>query len=362
VTSNPFPFRVPNISAVLIFISTGCAEAADSAHFIFEAYPSDVLASKQVYQRHLAATGMAITNVPYYLIVPKLQRWVPGQVVRVAFSGGNEVLHQKIAAVANKWVIDAGINLRLSFTDVAGNYRTWTSDDAVYAAEIRIAFFTDARGGNWSHVGTDSMNANLVGGVPGQASMNLGGLDRELPNGWEATVLHEFGHALGFEHEHQSPAGGCDFRFDDDPGYIPSTDAQGWYSPDHEGRRPGLYTYLGGYANRWPREKVDANLKVLPVSSAFLTGSFDKHSIMNYHFPAFFFRAGEQSHCYTRMDNHQLSRGDVDGARRAYPSEPGIASTQITERRTALRQLRDSQGTSAGIKAHAQRQLKAMGF
>lgn len=347
----------------LLSICANYAAADDGRlQFIFEAYPSDVLASKQVYQQHLATSGAAVQNVPFYLIAPKLQRWVPGQIVRVAFNGGNQDLYQKISTVTSRWITETGANIRFSFKNSAGNYRTWTPDDAEYAAEIRIAFYTDARGGNWSHVGTDSVNANLVGGTPGQASMNLGGFDRELPFGWQSIVLHEFGHALGFEHEHQSPAGGCDFRFDDDPGYTPTTNAQGWYAPDPSGRRPGLYTYLGGYANRWPREKVDTNLKVLPASSAYLMGDFDRTSIMKYQFPAFFFRTGESSPCYTSIDNQQLSSGDILGARRAYPSDPGTAIAQITERRTALTQLRDAPNSSAGLKTHALTQLKAMGF
>lgn len=57
-------------------------------------------------------------------------------------------------------------------------------------------------------VGRNAVNAALPGGGPGQASMNLAGFDIALPADWQAVVRHEFGHALGFEHEHQSPAGG----------------------------------------------------------------------------------------------------------------------------------------------------------
>ena len=70
-------------------------------------------------------------------------------------------------------------------------------------------------------VGNDSIDPTIVGA--GEASMNFGGFAQGPPPGWEATVLHEFGHALGFQHEHQLPVGGCDleFRWEDDPGYQP---------------------------------------------------------------------------------------------------------------------------------------------
>lgn len=48
-------------------------------------------------------------------------------------------------------------------------------------------------GGSWSYIGTDALH------LPKEsASMNLGFVDA-------ATVMHEFGHALGLIHEHQSP-------------------------------------------------------------------------------------------------------------------------------------------------------------
>lgn len=48
-------------------------------------------------------------------------------------------------------------------------------------------------GGSWSYIGTDASRIPLE-----SFSMNLGFVDRP-------TVLHEFGHALGLIHEHQSP-------------------------------------------------------------------------------------------------------------------------------------------------------------
>lgn len=346
--------------AVGLCLVAGATRATEPPRFVFEGFPPDVLASKQQYERQLARVGPAVGNVPFHLIVPKLQRWTPGQTVRVAFNGGTPDLHSKIAAVAQRWVTVGKINLTLSFTDSNGKYRTWTTSDATYAGEIRVAFVTGKRGGNWSHVGTDSNNANLIGGISKQASMNLGGFDVELPPDWEGVVLHEFGHALGFEHEHQSPSSACDFRFDDDPGYKLTTDSKGWRINDGDRRRPGLYTFLGGYSNFWPPERVDANLKAIPVSSAFLVGSFDNDSVMKYLFPHYFFVAGEKSPCYSALENRRLSSGDVAGAQRAYPFDAALLALQNEEKRMLLTRVRETVRISRGTQAHATSQLRTL--
>lgn len=68
-------------------------------------------------------------------------------------------------------------------------------------AEIRVKF--DPRGGHWSFIGKycaripqsqNTMNLALSGGVFGDRS-----------NEWDRVAMHEFLHALGFQHEHQSP-------------------------------------------------------------------------------------------------------------------------------------------------------------
>ncbi len=58
-------------------------------------------------------------------------------------------------------------------------------------------------GGSWSYIGTDATRLPLE-----SFTMNLGFIDR-------TTVLHEFGHALGLIHEHQSPFKGG-FEWDRD--------------------------------------------------------------------------------------------------------------------------------------------------
>ena len=196
-------------------------------------------------------------------LVGDLQSWAPGQIVRVAFLGGSAELHKKIAEATQQIADAANLTLVLQDGDAC---RTWTEDDTEYAAEIRVSF---DQGGFFSLVGTDS--ASQIIGSPGVAGRRPPEpaepeprwLRQELPPGWKGTVRHEFLHALAFHHEHQNMRGPCEmaFRWDDDPGYQPTTDARGTFVPDAQGRRPGIYTYLSGHPNSWPRAKVDHNLR-----------------------------------------------------------------------------------------------------
>lgn len=63
---------------------------------------------------------------------------------------------------------------------------------------------------------------------PNVASMNLQEFDETLPDDWQAIVLHEFGHVLSFEHKHQNPNSSCEqeYRWDDEPGYVPTKDTR----------------------------------------------------------------------------------------------------------------------------------------
>ena len=103
-------------------------------------------------------------------------------------------------------------------------------------------------------------------------------------------VLHEFGHAIGFKHEHQSPKARCEEDFD-------------W---------PLVYRSLP-----WTRDKVDRNLRRLPNSTAFFVSDYDKLSIMHYSLPARYFRDGRQAGCYIEP-TFEISDQDREGLARAY--------------------------------------------
>lgn len=70
--------------------------------------------------------------------------------------------------------------------------------------DIRITF--DTSSGSWSLIGIDARNKTDYTA----ATLNFGWLSDQNPPSSDdrGTILHEFGHALGMMHEHQSPVRG----------------------------------------------------------------------------------------------------------------------------------------------------------
>lgn len=297
---------------------------------ILDDLPTSVLASMEVRDRSLNGLGMG-GELGFEFIAEDFLRWLPGQVLKVAFLGGDAALHRDIADALAE-ITDA-CSIRFDFGESGGAFRTWSEADTVHAAEIRVSF---NKAGYFSLVGTDSINPAIgaaterVGGRPHQCSLNLGGFHIQRPATWRGTVRHEFMHALGFHHSHQNMRGPCQlaFRWEDDAGYQPSLDARGTYVADAQGRRPGVYTYLAGAPNRWNRAKVDHNLKT-EENPRVIVGPFDASSVMLYRFPDLFYRS-VPSPCAPVGDGQSLSDGDRRGLQLLYPrfEAPGASERQ----------------------------------
>jgi hypothetical protein len=249
-------------------------------------------------------------------VIRRNRRWTCSSTVTVAFKGGSRALRRAIADATADWTAVA--NVKLDFGRESDGFRSWSPTDTEYAADVRISF-DDPAGGYFSLVGKDSNSPTIVG--TGEASMNYEGFADRLPRDWRGTVLHEFGHALGFEHEHQHPADGCDFRWDDDPGYQPTRDEFEQFTIDAQGRRPGIYTVLGGPPNEWSEDEIDFNLKKLQNTRAYRSsGALDRDSIMKYFFEDWMFVGGAESKCSSEADNLTLSATDKEGTAWAYPT------------------------------------------
>jgi hypothetical protein len=286
-------------------------------------------------------------------VIYKIQVWTPSELpVKVAFLGGSPDLREKIASTVQAW--SSGSGVRFDFGP-QGSFREWSRSDRIYQAQIRIAF---DEAGYWSWIGAQSIDKAIAG--PNQPSMNFEQFAVSLPNNWQGVVLHEFGHAIGFEHEHQNPAADCpqQFRWNDDPGYIKTTDIYGQFVQDGAGRRPGIYTVLEGPPNSWSQDQIDFNMKSLPATLDLRYSGFDPTSVMMYSFADWMFVNGPQSSCYTK-ENLMLSTQDLKAVVETYPPTPS-AKTLSPEDTTAAHKLLLQKKLPAEVKTVLQERLAVM--
>src|SRR5512132_2403044 len=287
---------------------------------VLDSLPDEVVGSMEARDAWLASLPPGEGGMEF--LIEDLQRWTPGTRLTVAFLGGSSDLHRQIMETTREITDVANLVLNFGEDAATGQFRTWSESDTEYSADIRVSF---DRAGNFSLVGTDSINESIadpiggIGGLPNMRSLNLGGFHIQKPPRWQGTVRHEFLHALAFDHAHQNLRGSCEeeFRWEDDPGYVPTQDADGRFIADSAGRQPGVYTYLSGFPNKWARSKVDRNLRRQEGPDV-VAGPFDQNSIMLYRFAPFFYKS-QPSPCAPTGEGLSLSQDDARGLRLLYP-------------------------------------------
>jgi hypothetical protein len=214
-------------------------------------------------------------GVPPELALEHRKMWRPGRALKVRFLEGERSVQARVRQFAEEWTTHA--NIRFQFV---------TTGDA----EIRIAFQND---GSWSAVGTDALVTEYF--QRDEPTMNFGWLTEDGSDvEYSSVVLHEFGHALGCVHEHESPAATIKWN------------------------KPVVYRDLAGPPNYWDKATVDRNVFEKYSASQTKYTEFDRASIMLYAFPASWTLDGQ-----AYEENTKLSALDTKFIAECYPTQQG---------------------------------------
>ena len=184
-------------------------------------------------------SNVGISRQPLATYTEKM--WMPGETITVGFdiTGGSIDQMNLVKYYAKEWELYA--NIKFDFQN-SGN------------GMIRVGFKAE---GSWSYIGRDALNipANKI-------TMNFGWLGSADAASARQIIMHEFGHALGFLHEHQ--------RMD----AIIAWDKE------------KVYSYYAQAPNNWSRQQTDQQIFNRYGTAGTNYSAYDRFSIMQYAVPA----------------------------------------------------------------------------
>jgi hypothetical protein len=250
-------------------VSTARNEVARLLESIRSSKAEAIQITAELREGKLSVAGEVVASVQRQKIQLDPARgklWPVSFDLHFSFLDGSDDQKSVVRKAIDEWKAHVGIRI----TEVA-------TDDA----EIRISFADGSYSS--SFIGTDAL------GVPkGSPTINYGFLKGGPSDENMLQALHEFGHALGLQHEFQNPAAGQLFS---DFNKIDS-----------------LYG--------WSHDAVVANLA--PLSTSAYPGSrpYDRSSVMGYAFPAEFYVDPAKQ---PRPESH-LSASDIEYISNLYPA------------------------------------------
>ena len=211
-------------------------------------------------------------------VVFRLLAWDTSKPVTVCFFDGSDMTRATVQTVASEWL--EGTSLKLNWVGQC---------NPASPSDIRVSFVGV---GHYSSIGTSARSIAKT-----KQTLNLQDMGNvtNLSENQKGIIRHEFGHAFGFHHEHQSPASGCEDEFNFD------------------------FLYL---SLPWPKAKVDFNLRRLNVSSSrdsVLITEYDKASVMHYALARGSFKNPETAVCFLKTPNNAISPTDRAAMQKIYP-------------------------------------------
>jgi hypothetical protein len=201
------------------------------------------------------------------------KKWPKGTTLRCRFLDGSATQKAKVEQMAHEW--EKYCSMKIVF-----------GDDP--ASEVRISFVADP--GSWSAIGNDCLVASYFPAY--QPTMNFGWLRDDTDDlEYQRVVVHEFGHALGCIHEHQSP-----------------NETLSWNTA-------AVYASFSGPPNYWSQADIDTNILQKYSPEGISATRFDMQSIMLYQFDGSLFTDGKPT-----PNNTQLSPEDEQMIGQMYPA------------------------------------------
>ena len=275
----------PDWRATVVVLLGAISMAGAAAHDAIGAATQEPLSASRSIQAALQATPLS--QPATRSVLNNLRLWPVPRRLTICFVSGDAGLRKKVVdAIRANWSLADLSEGRLDLD--SNTFQSLPDCGPTPSADIRVAFQKGS--GHWSYVGAESLNH-----LP---SMNFDGLEGLAAADAGRIVAHEFGHALGLEHEHQSPAAPKDC---------------GW-------NFPYLRTHYLWQDDAQMHANFDKlqNYLLAPRSAfAYVISMYDKRSVMHYAFEPEAFLQGAKSDCFIAQ-NYVPSDLDRNAIRVAY--------------------------------------------